>query len=357
MYFPNRVPYTRGSLSRTPTSNNFFVEGVGFRNDKQRGAGELSSRSCVSRKKKDLDNHKKITVKPGKRSPKTHFHHDVVKIVNKTESYVEEDNDINKCGSDEIKEKNVEIRPSLSAITKLNMSRRSTTSEKSAFSTGDHTESKFYNLFEKYDGWKAWGERPGSGFENNKHNSNREELRHRKAKCIPEQAAGGEKLKFELTTEKETMKNSRHCDAVCQNSHVSAQTKTVTRGMHSAERLRTQLNCVWSRGSSIGPLEDEDYQFVDLDYLLRGKQRTVSPVPRGYDDSVIDLVAKENSVEMMQDILPPVCGSKWTLKHRYVSELCFDNLLTPVLREYARISQARVVDFSEVEFGSDMHVL
>ena len=357
MYFANCVPYTRGRLSRTPTSNNFFVEGVGFRNDKQRSAGELSGRSCVSRNKKDLDNHKKITVKPGKRSPKTLILHDVGKIVNKTESCLEEDDDSNKWGSDEIKEKNGEIRPSLSAITKLNMSRRSTTSEKSAFSTGDHTESKFYDLFEKYGGWKAWGERPGSDFENNKHNSNQEELRHRKAKCIPEQAAGGEKLKFELTTEKETMKKSRHCDAVSQNSHVSAKTKSVTRGMHSAERLRTQLNCVWSRGSSIGPLEDEDYQFVDLDYLLRGKQRTVSPVPRGYDDSVIDLVAKENSVEMMQDILPPVCGSKWTLKNRYVSELCFDNLLTPVLREYARISQARVVDFSEVEFGSDIHVL
>lgn len=333
------------------------MEGVGFRNEKQRSAGELSGRSCVSRKKKDLDNHKKITVKPGKRSPRTPIHHDVVKIANKTESCLEEDNDVNKWGSDEIIEKNGEIRPSLSARTKLNMLRRSTTSEKSAFSTGDHTESKFYNLFEKYGGWKAWGERPGSGLENNKHNSNQEGLRHRKAKCIPEQAAGGEKLKLELTTEKETMKKSRHCDAVSQNSLVSAKTKSVTRGMHSAERLRTQLNCVWSRGSSIGPLEDEDYLVIDLDHLLRGKQRAVSPVPRAYDDSVIDLVAKENSVEMMQDILPPVCGSKWTLKNRYVSELCFDNLLTPVLREYARISQARVVDFSEVEFGSDIHVL
>lgn len=333
------------------------MEGVGFRNEKQRSAGELSGRSCVSRKKKDLDNHKKITVKPGKRSPRTPIHHDVVKIANKTESCLEEDNEVNKWGSDEIKEKNGEIRPSLSARTKLNMFRRSTTSEKSAFSTGDHTESKFYNLFEKYGGWKAWGERPGSGFENNKHNSNQEGLRHRKAKCIPEQAAGGEKLKLELTTEKETMKKSRHCDAVSQNSLVSAKTKSVTRGMHSAERLRTQLNCVWSRGSSIGPLEDEDYLVIDLDHLLRGKQRAVSSVPRAYDDSVIDLVAKENSVEMMQDILPPVCGSKWTLKNRYVSELCFDNLLTPVLREYARISQARVVDFSEVEFGSDIHVL
>lgn len=334
------------------------MEGVGFRNDKQRNASELSRRSCVSRKKKDLDYHKEITVTPGKRLPKTVIHHQVVKIVNKTESCQDEDKDIDKWSYDEIKEKNGEICPSVSAITRLNILLRSTKNSKtSASSTGNHTESKVYNLFEKYGGWKAWGERRESGFEKNNRNSNQEGLRHRKAKCIPERAAGGEKLNFELTTEKEAMIKSRGCDAVSQNSHVSAKTRRVTPGMHSAERLRTQLNCVWSRGSSVGPLEDEDYQVVDLDHLFPGRQRTVSRVSRAYEDSVIDLVAKENSVEMTQDILPPVYGSKWTLKNRYVSELCFDNLLTPVLREYARISQARVVEFSDVEFGSHIHVL
>ena len=104
--------------------------------------------------------------------------------------------------------------------------------------------------------------------------------------------------------------------------------------------------------ATLKTLEDEDYQEIDIEQVLRIRG-TFSSLSYTYDDSVIDLVAKENSVKMpSQQVLPPVYGSKWRLKNRYLSELSFNNFLTPVLREYSRLSQARAVDFLD-----DIHLL
>lgn len=114
------------------------------------------------------------------------------------------------------------------------------------------------------------------------------------------------------------------------------------------------LHCALSRRSQSvdQTIEDEDYQKIDYEYLLKFK--TVSRLSRICDNSVIDAVAKENSMNAVETLsLPPVLGSKWKLKDRYVSELSF-NPPTPVLREYTRISQARVVDFSDLALGSQV---
>lgn len=121
----------------------------------------------------------------------------------------------------------------------------------------------------------------------------------------------------------------------------------------SAGKLRA-LQCALSRRSQSvdQTIEDEDYQHIDYEYLLRFK--TVSSLSRFCDNSVIDAVAKENSASTVEALsLPPVFGSRWKLKNRYVSEMSF-NPTTPVLREYTRISQARVVDFSNSALGSQV---
>jgi len=114
------------------------------------------------------------------------------------------------------------------------------------------------------------------------------------------------------------------------------------------------LNCALSRRShSVDQvIEDLDYQTVDYEYILRFKE--LSRLSRVCDNSVIDAVAKENSANTAEaSSLPPVLGSSWTLKNRYVSELSF-NPPTPVLREYTRISQARFVDFSDLVLDSQV---
>lgn len=123
--------------------------------------------------------------------------------------------------------------------------------------------------------------------------------------------------------------------------------------MGSTGKLKA-LNCALSRRShSVDQaIDDLDYQTVDYEYILRFK--ALSRLSRICDNSVIDAVAKENSVNNDEALsLPPVLGSSWKLKNRYVSELSF-NPPTPVLREYTRISQARVVDFSDVALGSQV---
>ena len=123
--------------------------------------------------------------------------------------------------------------------------------------------------------------------------------------------------------------------------------------MGSTGKLKA-LNCALSRRSrSVDQaIEDLDYQTVDYEYILRFK--ALSRLSRICDNSVIDAVAKENSVNTVEALsLPPVLGSSWKLKDRYVSELSF-NPPTPVLREYTRISQARAVDFSDLALGSQV---
>lgn len=121
----------------------------------------------------------------------------------------------------------------------------------------------------------------------------------------------------------------------------------------SAGKLKA-LHCALSRRSQSvdQTIEDEDYQHIDYEYLLRFK--TVSRLSRFCDNSAIDAVAKENTMNTVEALsLPPVLGSRWKLKNRYVSGLSF-NPPTPVLREYTRISQARVVDFSDTALGSQV---
>ena len=123
--------------------------------------------------------------------------------------------------------------------------------------------------------------------------------------------------------------------------------------MGSTGKLKA-LNCALSRRShSVDQaINDLDYQAVDYEYILRFK--AFFRLSRICDNSVIDAVAKENSANTVEALsLPPVLGSSWKLKNRYVSELSF-NPPTPVLREYTRISQARVVDFSDLALGSQV---
>ena len=123
--------------------------------------------------------------------------------------------------------------------------------------------------------------------------------------------------------------------------------------MGSTGKLKA-LNCALSRRShSVDQaIEDLDYQTVDYEYIFRFK--ALPRLSRICDNSVIDAVAKENSANTVEALsLPPVLGSSWKLKNRYVSELSF-NPPTPVLREYTRISQARVVDFSDLTLGSQV---
>ena len=115
------------------------------------------------------------------------------------------------------------------------------------------------------------------------------------------------------------------------------------------------LNCVLSRRSLLKnqTVEDEDYQEIDIEYLLKLKR--VSSLSRVFDSSAIDVVAKENAVKT-ETSLPSIHGSQWNLKQRYVSELSF-NPSTPVLREYTRIAQARAVDFSDASIENQLYIM
>lgn len=144
---------------------------------------------------------------------------------------------------------------------------------------------------------------------------------------------------------------ARACSARTRDKAIEIKGKRYSTG--SAGKIKA-LHCALSRRShSVDQaMEDEDYQRIDYEYLLKFK--TVSRLSRMCDNSVIDAVAKENSARSIEAIsLPPVFGSKWKLKDRYASGLSF-NPTTPVLREYTRISQARVVDFSNSALGSQV---
>ena len=156
------------------------------------------------------------------------------------------------------------------------------------------------------------------------------------------------------------------CDSACQDSRRLARAYSATGHEKNAIKINGKsysmgitgklkaLNCALSRRShSVDQvIEDLDYQTVDYEYILRFK--ALSRLSRLCDNSVIDAVAKENSANTAEaSSLPPVLGSSWKLKNRYTSELSF-NPPTPVLRQYTRISQARVVDFSDLALGSQV---
>lgn len=155
---------------------------------------------------------------------------------------------------------------------------------------------------------------------------------------------------YEACQEKRTL--ARACSAgVREKNAIKINGKSYSMG--NAGKLKA-LNCALSRRShSVDQvIEDLDYQPIDYEYLLRFK--TLSRLSRICDNSLIDAVAKENSAYTVEALsLPPVRGSSWKLKNRYVSELSF-NPPTPILREYTRISQARVVDFSDLALGSQV---
>ena len=363
----NHGLHTRGELYRLPASMNFFIKGIGIHADK-RCCDERLSRRIVARKKTLLEDDGEISLKPETTSRKTPVHNQVLEIDNKTGSCQMKDNDIERWPSKKPKEMNKKISPSVYGFNIL-LSGVSPDDKQLRLTVKNHTEPKYMNLFHKYGGIvleEKREERQAPGPEKGIRNTYQGRMRYGKRANfnVKEVAAGGEKLTFEdagKITEENIIKQSqcRMRNAVSHpDSHVSVEkgvkpgSKRYIQGTRKAEKLKARLNCLWSRGSNFKTLEDEDYQEIDIEQVLRIRG-TFSSLSYTYDDSVIDLVAKENSVKMpSQQILPPVYGSKWRLKNRYLSELSFNNFLTPVLREYSRLSQARAVDFSD-----DIHLL
>lgn len=160
-----------------------------------------------------------------------------------------------------------------------------------------------------------------------------------------------DKLYWSGGTCEQNVNLERSCSANREEKRIEIKGKRY--GAGSAGRIKA-LHCALSRkrDSVDQKIPDEDYQRIDYEYFL--KLKAVSRLSRLCDDSVIDAVAKENSAHSIEKIsLPPVIGSKWKLKDRFVSGLTF-NPPTAVLREYTRISQARVVDFSDSSLGGQV---
>ena len=111
------------------------------------------------------------------------------------------------------------------------------------------------------------------------------------------------------------------------------------------------LDCVMSRRRQAAEknIEDKDYQKIEI---VNFKHKPLSDVSGICDNSVIDAVAKENLLKTQASFLPQLTGSNLRLRDRYVAELAAFNPATPILREYARISQARVVEFSNSALSS-----
>lgn len=160
-----------------------------------------------------------------------------------------------------------------------------------------------------------------------------------------------DKLYWSGGTCEQNVNLKRSCSANREEKRIEIKGKRYSAG--SAGRIKA-LHCALSRKRDAADqkIPDEDYQRIDYEYFL--KLKAFSRLSRLCDDSVIDAVAKENSAHSIEKIsLPPVIGSKWKLKDRFVSGLTF-NPPTAVLREYTRISQARVVDFSDSSLGGQV---
>ena len=364
--------HARGGFCQSAVPNSFLIKGVGIDNDKR--CSELSQRNArktLEREKKRTTRHEKKSFRDIAVSKPVESEILQVRIVNKTERQ-KEDNSTEKLTSGK-EGKYAEINASSyrSALTKLKSLReRGSPDISQSGLVRNHREPNFCNLRE----------------------TNKDEIQHKtetalcikhihapnqarrddKIKLSPQYGTGGERSTSEENIGKEPEKESSkqwQGEKSCTKAHTLERTSTAKEGDDQkcvrmyAKRYSLDctgkmkaLNCALSRRShSVDQtLQDEDYQEINFEYLL--KLKTVSRLSRMCDASVIEAVAMENSVKAEHFQLPPVHGSKWTLKDRYVSELSF-NPATPVLREYTRISQARAVDFSDAALGSQVYIM
>lgn len=367
--------HSSGRFCRSAMSDTFLIKGVGLDNHKTDRVS-LQSRATQLRKTPES---KKITTRPKKKSFKEMStckpgYSEILQmhIVNKTRSQ-KEDNNSDKETSEKPKAKKVVMNANSYTLESLystdGLWRGTRQPPRLA---RNHAEPKFYHL---HDSYKDSSQGIAASYLCIKQIDAFDQVGRKNNNIkLSLQTTGAEE---NVTSErdvgdkigKETVKQWQG-DDTCQ---IAAPASSGTRsesvgndksvGIRDGKRYSTcgarqlkTLNCALSRRSlSVDPfLEDEDFQDVDIEHLLKFK--TVSRLSRWCDDdSAIEAVAKENSVKTKQ-FLPPVVGSKWRLKDRYLSELSF-NPPTPVLREYTRISQARAVDFSDVAIGSRVCIL
>ena len=357
---------TRGGFWQSTVSNSFFVKGV--RIDTVKYCRELS---MLEREKKRTTRLEKKSLRDITISKPVESEVLQVRIVNKTESQKEDNNTEKLTSGKEGKYDEINADSCRAALTKLKSCReRGSPQSTQSGLLGNHRESHFYNLCETY----KVQHKTESGLRIRHIDAPNQSSRNDRTKLSLQHGTGDERLTSEENdgkeTEKETKKQSqgRHTES-CKTSHTLERMNTTNeRGDDKSVRMNRKryslgcerkikaLNCALSRRSpSVDQtLEDEDYQEINLEYLLKFK--TVSRLSRVCDASVIEEVAKENSPKAENFQLPAVQCSKWTLKDRYVSELSF-NPPTPVLREYTRISQARAVDFSDAALGSQVYIM
>lgn len=363
--------HTRGGFCPSAVPNSFLIKGVGIADDKR--CRELSQRNT----RKTLEREKKRTARPEKKSFR-----DIavskpvesailqVRIVNKTESQKEDNSTEKLTSGKEGKYAEINANSYRSALTKLKSLReRGSPHSPQSELVRNHREPNFYNLCETNKD-EVQHKTETSLCIKHIHAPN-QARRNDKIKPSPQYGTGGERSTSEENIGKEPEKQTSKQwkgDKSCTKAHTLERMSTAKEGDYRSLRMYGKrysldctgkmkaLNCALSRRShSVDQtLQDEDYQEINFEYLL--KLKTVSRLSRMCDASVIEAVANENSVKAENFQLPQVHGSKWTLKDRYVSELSF-NPPTPVLREYTRISQARAVDFSDAALGSQVYIM
>ena len=363
---------TRGGFCQPAMSNDLLIKGVGFENDKR--CQELFHRTLRKTLKKEKEitvtkSFNEIAVVSESVSPSSRQ----VQTVNKAETQKEESN-IERSTSGKEEEKQINGNSYMSALTSLKERRtRGSIIRRPQSGFGllrNRAEPKCYSLYEKSE------DKDKDSSESDLYIKHIEAPIRRRGtgttKLIPQTPSAADKLKLTFEkpngsdTEKETKTQSRSDETCEKGQRLDRASSATVREKKSVEiygkgytfgaaRKLKALNCALSRrNQSVDQtLDDEDYQEIDFEYLLRLK--TMSRLSRMCDASAIEAVAKENSVKT-ETFLPPVHGSKWTLKDRYMAELSF-NPPTPVLREYTRISQARVVDFSNAALGSQVYIL
>ena len=364
--------HTRRGFCQSAVPNSFLIKGVGIDNDKH--CRELSQRNA----RKTLEREKKRTTRLEKKSFR-----DIavskpveseilqVRIVNKTESRKEDNSTEKLTSAKEGKYAEINANSYRSALTKLKSLReRGSPHSSQSGLLRNHREPNFYNLCKTNKDEVQHNTESALCI---KHiDAPNQARRNDKMKSSPQYGTGAERLTSEENIEKEPEKETSkqwQGDKSCTKAHTLERMNTAKEGddqksvrmygkrysLDCTGKMKA-LNCALSRRShSVDQtLQDEDYQEINFEYLL--KLKAVSRLSRMCDVSVIEAVAKENSVKAENFRLPPVLGSRWTLKDRYVSELSF-NPPTPVLREYTRISQARAVDFSDAALGSQVYIM
>jgi len=363
---------TRGGFCQSAMSNNFLIKGVGF--EKGKSYQELSRLST----RKTMEKEKERNARPGKEpfnelavyKPLRSLSWQVQTMI-KTESQ-KEDNNVEKSTAGNEGKNKINANSYLSALISLKQSSSTGSTRRPQSGLGFLRKStqpaKFCSLYEKREGKTQ--ELAESDLCIKQTEALIQTRKHDTTKLRLHTSAAGETLSSanEDGAEIEQECKQSQSDRTGRNIQKLGRTRSAKFqegkavetyrkcfSLEGARKLKA-LNCALSRRSPAyvsQTVEDEDYQEIDFEYLL--KLKAVSRLSRTCDASAIEAVAKENSVKT-ENILPPVHGSKWTLKDRYVAELSF-NPPTPVLREYTRLSQARAVDFSDTTVGSQLYIL